>query len=109
MGKDSKAQRMRKYASIMFIECLIVFNTAIPLLGKREQDRRKRLAVKDKRTCEGGKWGGMMELQVPLESSRQNVIRRPEVFLILPCNRTSIKSIVTMFFPLCLLYHRPAD
>jgi hypothetical protein len=64
--------------------------------------------VKDKWSFEGGKWSGMMKFQVPRESGCQNVIRRPEMLLISLCNRTSITSIMTMLFPLCSLYHRPA-
>jgi hypothetical protein len=66
----------------MFPELLMVFTIAIPLLGKWEQDRRKRLTVKNKRSFEGREWGGMMEFQVPFQSGRQNVIRRPEILLI---------------------------
>ena len=107
MGKDSETQRIRKNASIMLLEFFMVFNITAPLLSKREQDWRKRLAVKDKWSFEGGKWSGMMKFQVPLESGCQNVIRGPEILLISLCNRTSMRSIMTMRFPLCSLYHRP--
>ena len=52
MRKDSEAQRMRKNTSIMILEFLIIYNIAAALLSEREQDRRKRLAVKDKRASE---------------------------------------------------------
>ena len=102
MGKDSETQRTRKNASIMLLEFFMVFNVATSLLSKREQDWRKRLAVKDKWSFEGGKWGCMMKFQVPLESGCQNVIRGPEILLISLCNRTSITSIVTMHFHFAL-------
>jgi hypothetical protein len=50
----------------------------------------------------------MMKFQVPRESGCQNVIRRPEILLISLCDRTPITSIMTMLFPLCSLYRRPA-
>jgi hypothetical protein len=50
----------------------------------------------------------MVKFQISLESPCQNLIRRPEIFLIPLCNRTSIKSIVTILFPFCFLYHCPA-
>jgi len=107
MGKDSETQRIRKNASIMLFELLMVFNITNSLLSKREQNWRKRLAVKHKWAFERGKGSGMMKFQVTRERGCQNVIRRPEILLISSCDRTSMRSIMTMLFPLCSLYHRP--